>query len=181
MNFLNPEEPNKGRIYGSPPGWAVDEILSIKMETYNLTEDYNYFRPGSDTALSTSIARAFERGEPWVGYYWEPTWIIGSYDMTLLEEPPYTDAGWNDGFNGEFPAVKVTVGVNKKLPEIAPEVVDFLSNYTTSSAITSDALAYMIENDVEAEEAAKYFLESYVDLWTSWVPTEVAEKVKEAL
>lgn len=123
--FMDPDDPNKGRIYGAPPNWVADEILRTKMETYNLEEKFDYFNPGSDTALNTSIVSAYEKGEPWVGYYWDPTWITGKYDLTLLEDDSFDEEKWEDGYRTEFPGVKVTVAVNNKMLEKAPDVVDF--------------------------------------------------------
>ena len=82
--FEDEEDSTKGRIYGSPPGWAVDEIMRTKIETYGLDEYYNYFSPGSDTALAAAIVSAYERGEPIVAYYWEPTWVMGMMDLSLI-------------------------------------------------------------------------------------------------
>jgi glycine betaine/proline transport system substrate-binding protein len=42
-------------------------------------------------------------------------------------------------------------------------------------------LAYMQENDAEADETAKWFLQEYEDLWTKWLPEDIAGKVQEAL
>ncbi len=180
--FEDPEDPGMGRIYGAPPGWAVDEILRTKVENYGLTEPFNYFSPGSDTALSSSLASAYKKGEPWVGYYWEPTWVIGLYDMTLLEDEPYSDEKWENGYLCEFAPVNVTVAVNSALPEKAPEVVDFLSNYKTSSSLTSEGLAFMQENEgATTEDAAINFLKQNEDVWTKWVPEDIAKKVKDAL
>ncbi|MCW3489065.1 ABC transporter substrate-binding protein [Dethiobacter alkaliphilus] len=179
--FADPEDPGKGRIYGSIPGWFADEVLQVKMETYGLSDTFNYFQPGSGTALATSLVSAIDRGEPWVGYYWEPTWIAGQYDLTLLEDEPYDEDAWSDGFQTEFPSQRLTIGVQSELPEEAPDVVDFLSNYTTSSDLTSEALAYMDENDATEKETAAWFLTEYEDLWTPWVPAEVAEAVKAAI
>lgn len=179
--FKDPAEPNKGRIFGAPSGWAVDQILVQKMETYGLNETYNYFRPGSGTALTASLTKAYEAGEPWVGYYWEPTWVMGKYDMTLLKEPPYDPEVWEETKGCAFPAVEVAIAVHKDLPEKAPEVVEFLSHYHTSSDLTNEALAYMQENDATAKEAARWWMKQYPDLWTKWVPQDVAEKVKSAL
>lgn len=179
--FKDPEIPSKGRIYGAPPGWLVDEILAAKIKTYGLDKTYNYFSPGSDTALSTSMAKAFEEGKPWLGYYWEPTWIMGKYDMTLLADAPYEDALWNDGYKCEFKPSKVTVAVHKDLETKAPEVVEFLAHYKTSNALTNEGLAYMQDNDATTDQAAKWFLKTHTDLWTPWVPSEVAEKVNAAL
>ncbi|WP_273701681.1 ABC transporter substrate-binding protein [Tepidanaerobacter acetatoxydans] len=179
--FKDPDIPKKGRIYGSPPNWAADEILRKKFETYGLSEKFEYFNPGSDTALNTSIVSAIEKGEPWVGYYWEPTWIMGKYDMTLLEDEPYSLEKWENGYACEFPGVKVTVAVNKEVTEKAPEVVGFLKNYKTSSELTNKMLAYMQENDVNATEAAMWFLREYEDLWAQWLPDDIANKVKKSL
>jgi len=179
--FKDPEGPSKGRIFGAIPGWAVDAMLSEKLINYGINDTYNYVSPGSDTALATSMVKAYEKGEPWVGYYWEPTWIMGKLDMTLLEDEKYSDELWNDGYRSEFPPVPCTVAVHKDIPEIAPDVVDFLKNYETSSALTSEALAYMQDNEVTPLEAAKWFLQEHEELWTKWVSAEVADKVKTAV
>ena len=179
--FRDLEVPSKGRLYGSPPGWEVDKILSTKIKNYGLDKTFNYFSPGSDTALSTSMTKAYEEGKPWVGYYWEPTWIMGKYDMTLLADEPFDEALWNDGYKCEFAPDKVTVGVSKDMETKAPDVVEFLSHYKTSSALTNEALAYMQDNKVGTDEAAQWFLKNNTDLWTPWVPGEIGAKVKATL
>lgn len=178
--FEDPADPSKGRIYGAPPNWTADEILRTKMETYNLKETYDYFNPGSDTSLNTSLVSAYEKGEPWVGYYWDPTWITGKYDLTLLEDEPFDEEKWGNGYACEFPGVKVTVAANKQLLDTAPDVVEFLQNYKTSTKLTSQMLAYMQDNDAEAEEVANWFLSEYEDIWTQWVPDDIAIKVRES-
>jgi glycine betaine/proline transport system substrate-binding protein len=167
--FKDPEDQQKGRIYGAITGWAVDELLKQRMEEYGLDEQFNYFSPGSDAALTTSLVSAYENGEPWVGYYWSPTWVTGKYDLTLLAEP------------NPFPATVVTVAVNKDVEKKAPEVVEFLKHYQTSDQLTAEALAYMEENDADERAAAVWFLQEYEELWTQWVSEEAAEKVKASL
>lgn len=179
--FQDPEKPNKGRIIGSPSGWAVGEHLATKVETYGLNENFNYFRPGSDAAIVTSLADAYKNGEPWVGYYWSPTWVTAKYDMTLLEEPEFNEEQWKKDKGTEFPPNKVVVAVNSDMTEQAPEVVEFLKNYKTSSELTEEALLYMKDNDASAEEAAHWWLKQHEDLWTGWVSEEVATKVKDSL
>ncbi|QEK13387.1 ABC transporter substrate-binding protein [Crassaminicella thermophila] len=179
--FKDEEDPSKGRIYGAIPGWVCDEIMRTKMKNYGLDKTYNYFSPGSDAALASSIAAAYEKGEPWVGYYWEPTWIMGKYDMTLLEDEPYSEELWKNGYNCEFRPVDITIVVNRDMPKKAPDVVEFLKNYHTDSKIISEALAYMQNNNVDADEAAKWFLKEHEEIWKKWVSDEVAQKVKEAI
>lgn len=178
--FKDPEQPEKARIYGAPSGWAVDEILAQKVETYGL-DTYNYFRPGSGAALATSLADAYESGEAWVGYYWSPTWVTSVYDLTLLEEPEYNKEQYQENYGTEIPSMRVTTAVHKDLPEQAPEVVTFLKQYETSNALTQSALEYMKKNGTNAEETAQWWMKDHEDVWTEWVPEEVVSKVKEAL
>ncbi|HAA89019.1 MAG: ABC-type glycine betaine transport, periplasmic subunit [Thermoanaerobacterales bacterium 50_218] len=179
--FKDPEVPNKGRFYNSPPGWVCTEINEAKIKAYGLDKYFNVFGTGSDTALATSIASAYEKGEPWLGYYWEPTWIMGKYDMTLLEEPPYDEERWNEDYGCAYPMCRVHIAVNSKLREKAPEVVEFLQNYETTLEQTNKALAYMRDSGGDAADAAIWFLKQYPQQWKKWVPEDVAAKVEEAL
>lgn len=179
--FKDPDNSGKGRIYGSPPGWAVDEILRTKVENYGLDEYFEYFNPGSESALNTSMISAIERGEPWVGYNWEPTWVMGLYDMTLLEDEPYDEEKWLNGYACEFPGIRVTVAANANAAKEYPEVMDFLGNYTTSSKITNELLGYMQQNDGDIEKTAEWFFTEYEELWTEWVPNEVEERIKNSI
>src|SRR5690606_20900084 len=96
--FQDPEVPDKGRFHQSPPGWAATTINEAKFQAYGLDKSFNLFSTGSDTALATSMVSAYEKGEPWLGYYWEPTWVMGKLDMTLLEEPQYDEKVWNKNY-----------------------------------------------------------------------------------
>ncbi|TFJ93478.1 ABC transporter substrate-binding protein [Lentibacillus salicampi] len=180
--FEDPAEPGKGRLINAPSGWAVEKAITQKMETYGLNDTFVNFKPGSDAAIVASLADAYEAGEAWVGYYWSPTAVTAKYDLTLLEEPEYDPEVYEETKGTELPPNDVVVAVHKDIPDAAPEVVEFLSNYETSSALTEEALDYMNENeDASAEEAAAWWMKEHEDLWTEWVPEDVAEKVKESL
>lgn len=173
--FQDPEDKGKGRIIGSISGWTVDEILYDGLKEYGVDETYNYFRPGSESGINISLADAYENGEPWIGYNYEPNWVMGKYDMTPIIEKddngPLASIGPQD----------IDIISNKSLPERAPEVVEFLKNYQTSSEIANDALRYIQDEKASAEEAAIKFLEEREDVWLDWVPKDIAEKVKETL
>ncbi len=178
--FQDPEDPGKGRIYGAISGWMIDEIMRKKVAFYGLDSIYNYIDPGSDPALAAAIVGAYEKGEPIVAYYWEPAWITGKYDLVLLEDAPYDPDKYLEG-ECECPSIKLTVCVNPNYYQSHPEYCEFLSRYATSSALTSQALAYMNDHDASYEEAARWFLKEHNDLLSQWLPEEKAEMVRKAL
>lgn len=178
--FKDDEDPNKGRIYGAIPGWNVDEITRKKVAFNGLDEFYNYFSPGSDAALSAAFTSAYDRGEAMVGYYWEPTWLMGKYEFVLLEDYPFNADTYFDG-EVEFPSVRVTVAARPNFDTDHPEFSQFLSQYQTSSAMTSNALAYMQDTQAGYEETAIWFLQTYEDRLNDWLSSEQADIIRAAL
>lgn len=179
--FKDPEDPDKGAIVNAPPAWAVSEIMETKFNNYGLDEMYNLVSSGSDSGLAASLAGAYEKGEPWVGYYWEPTWISGKYDIVLLEEAPYSDEVWNTDYNCAFKAVECTITMDKASYDNHPEVAEFLSKYKTSSALVAEILAYMQNNEADIDETAQWFLKEKQDVWKPWVDEDVFNTVLASL
>ena len=190
--FQDPEDPEKGRLYDCIAGWECERYNQVKFDYYGLDEHFNRFLPGSGTALDTSLLTAHDRGEAWLGYYWTPTWVAGMVDLTLLEEPEYTDECW-DGIEQAleadepideacaWPVTEAVISVTSDFADEAPDVIAFLEQFTTDESHISDALAYMGENDADPDDAALWFLEEYDDLWSPWVPDDVAERVRDSL
>ncbi len=178
--FPNPEDKDMGIIYGGPEGWSATDFIYKKVEAYGLGEMYQFRTIDSGATLAATIASAVAKGEPWVGYYWEPTWIMGVYDMTLLQDSEYNEADYENGV-GAFPTVDVVVAARPEFVENYPEIADFLSNYHTSSALTSQGLAYMQNEEVEADVAAKWFLKENEELLKSWVTEDAYNKIMEAI
>lgn len=166
--FPDPENPGKGRILVGPPGWSATAISEELMEEYGLYDTYTAFLPGSGASLAASMRGAYEKGEPWIGYYWAPTAIMYQLDMVRLE-------------GTEFPAADVDILMNSESAEAYPEVVDFLSNYSTSVAVNNEFLNVLDTQVESAEEAAVWFLQNREDVWTPWVSADVADNVRAAL
>ena len=180
--FEDPEDPNKGVFYSCLPGWECQKINEVKFPVYGLDEYYNVVLPGSNAALLGSMVAAYQKHEPWFGYYWAPTPALGKYDMTPVGEPAYDEDIWNENYACEYPPVRVNVMVNAEWADNTDQaVIDFLTAYSTTTAQNNDFLAYMLENEASYKETAIYFLENFEDVWTTWVSSDVADKVKEAL
>ena len=180
--FPDPDDKSKGIIYGGVTGWGATEIMKKKVAAYGLDKEYNYVESGSDAVLSGAMTSAWDKKEPIVAYYWDPTWLLGKYDYVLLEDDPYDEATFQDGV-GAFPSVTVTVAVSNDFAASNPEFCAFLKSFKMTSPIISEALAYMNDTGADYQEAARWLLSvSHPELLESWQLTpEQTEAVKAAL
>ncbi len=179
--FQDPEEPSKGRFYNCIPGWACEETNSMKFDAYGLNDTYTLFPSGSGAALVASMVAAYEQEEPWFGYYWEPTWIMGLLDMTKIAEPAFTQGIWDTTRGSAYPADKVVVLANADFVDREPVLAEFFTDWEVTADMLNKAMAYMEENDATTDEAAIWFLQEYESVWTEWMSADIASKVKAAL
>ncbi|MSO96714.1 MAG: ABC transporter substrate-binding protein [Rhodospirillaceae bacterium] len=186
--FADPEEPGKGRFYNCVAGWSCEVINSNKLKAYGLEASFTNFRPGAGTALAAAIAGAYLKREPILAYYWNPTWVLGAYDMVKLQEPAWNEADWKGiAASGDYPRavdypkVEVWIGANAAFVKAAPQITAFLAKYRTSSTLVSKALAYMRDNHVSDAVAAEWFLKTEPGVWADWVTPEIAVKIQSSL
>ncbi len=188
--FPDPEDSSKGRLYSCPPGWACELSTSALYEAYDMEGEWNLFSPGSGGTLDASIARAFVREEPILFYYWGPTAILGKFDAVQLEmgEPDEAVYACNTDPSCDepagvtaYPSSPAVVGAAAWLQEEAPAIAEYFSKVGLTNAEISELLVYGDENQADAAATAENFLRTKQDLWSGWVPAEVAEKVTASL
>ncbi len=179
--FKNPENPSKGMIMNGPPGWEAEKIAIEQVAAYGLDDDYDLMNPGSSDTLFAGLKGAYDKGEPWLTYLWGPTWIAGALDLTLLEEPPYDEAVWEENYGCAFPSADVLIAAHKDFPDKAPDVAEMFKKWKMNTATLDEALAYMHDTGGEPIDAAVWFLKNREELWTKFVPSDVAQKVKDAV
>ena len=187
--FEDPANPGKGRFYGCPPGWGCEIITDNLFKALGLGKTFDLFSPGSGANLKASIARAVDSHQPFVGYYWGPTAVIGKYHLVRLKMPPYdaakfkclTNANCTDPQVTGWAVGNVAVAVVTKLKKEAPDVAAFLSKMTIPNKDIEQVLAWGDTNHASNAETANYFLKHYPSIWTKWVPADAAEKIKKSL
>ena len=199
--FADPEAPGKGRMTSCISGWTCYTINFVKHKVYGLDKFYTNFDPGSGGALDAAIAGGFKKGKPVFTYYWEPTGLMGKVDLVKLKEPAYEAKCWSEMMavvedikaNGPevykptCAAAYVDMALTKAAstrfannPANKP-VLDFIRKYSIPTAMVNSSLAfYMDESGGDMEETAVNFL-SNSNIWKSWVPADVANKIKAAL
>jgi len=66
--FATGQVSNKAVIQGCLASWACAEINRAQIQAYGLSDVLKIKVPASNDELFASLSRAYERGEPWLGY-----------------------------------------------------------------------------------------------------------------
>lgn len=191
--FPDPEDPSKGAVHNCPSGWNCQVTTGNLFKAYDAeTRGFNLIDTGSAAGLDGSIAKAFERKQPWLGYYWAPTSILGKYHLVRLGfDVPYDETEWNactsvadcqSPKKNAWAKSEVFTVVTKSFADKAGPAYDYIKTRSfPTNAPVNEMLAWMTDNQATGEDAARHFLKEKADIWTKWVPADVAEKVKAAL
>lgn len=190
--FTHPEDPDKSAFYGCPAGWNCQISSGNLFRALKLEESgFEIIDPGSGAGLAGAIANAYEKKEPWFGYYWAPTAILGKYEMVKVDFGSGTDEEHykscitdNDCIEPKvtmYPPSAVDTIITESFANRAPEAVSYLKNRGFTNAQMNSLLAWMEDNQADGEYAMENFLIEHEDIWTQWVSEDVADKVRDAL
>lgn len=191
--FPDPEDPSKGAIYNGPQGWGGTVVTAQLYKAFEARKaGFNLVDTGSAAGLDGAIAKAYERKQGFVSYYWAPTALLGKYEMVKLEAGVPNDAAeWKrcntiadcaDPKPNAWPKDTVVTLMSKPFAEKAsPEVLDYLKKRAWSNQTVNSLMAWMTENQATGEDGAKYFLKEHKDLWLKWVSPDAAKKINAAL
>ena len=191
--FPDPEHAGKGAIFNGPQGWGGTVVTAQLYKAFAAENaGFDLVDTGSAAGLDGSIAKAYERKQAWVGYYWSPTALLGKYPMVKLDAGvPHDAAEWKrcntvascpDPKPNAWPVDHVYTLVSKTFSErVNPSVMDYLKKRAWSNATVNALMAWMTDNQASGEEGAKHFFKENPDVWAKWVSPDAAKKIKAAL
>ncbi len=190
--FKHPEDPDKSAIYGCPSGWNCQISAGHLFKALKLADaGFELVDPGSAAGLDGSIAKAYERGKSWFGYYWSPTPILGKYKMVRVDfgvgvdekhwESCISQPECSDPKPSMYPTARVITLTTEKFADRAPAAYGYLTNRAFTNATMNTLLAWIGENQADGETAAVHFIKNYETTWTRWVPADIAGKVRIAI
>ncbi|WP_269585677.1 glycine betaine ABC transporter substrate-binding protein [Roseibium sp. Sym1] len=189
--FPGAEDEGKGALHTCPVGWSCRTATRNQFRAYDGAEKgFVLVDPGSAAGLDESLARAYERKQGWLGYYWGPTALLGKYDMTLLDfGVPHDKREWDsctviadcaDPKRNAWDKSEVFTVVTDAFAQKAGVAMDYVMSRSWDNRTAGKVMAWMEDNKATNEDGAYYFLENFEDVWGRWVSPEVAEKVKAA-
>ena len=193
--FPSKEDPEKGEFIGCPAGWGC-QLSNINLfRAFDMEEKgWILVDPGSQAGLDGSLIKANDREDPWFGYYWAPTAIIGKYNMKLMPfgVPFAGTENWDgciakaeqecdDPKPSAWTESEVHTVVTDSFQRRGGLALDYLGRRIFPGPVMNEMLVFMEEEQAQGPDAAAEFLEKHEDLWMEWVSEEVAEKVKASL
>lgn len=179
-----------GRFHQCPDGWGCKITNESLTNAFDVNgKGLEVFVHGSGETLATSIASAFESKSPWFGYYWEPTDVLGKYDMVRVDLGPVDEAIHKCNADkdcekdaiSQFPASPVATIVTKAFAEREPAILDLMKNVSFTNKQMGEVLAWKKDNKASADEAAVYFLNTYKDTWSKWINEDAKTKLAALL
>ena len=143
------------------------------------------FNHGSGDTLAASLAAAYEKKDPWFGYYWAPTALLGKYEMVAVDLGPYKSdvhkcnrkPDCSPKGISSYPSARVVTGVTTKFAEREPEIVKMLSKLSFTNQQMGEILAWKKDKNASSQEATAYFLKNYKKVWARWVNDEARGKL----
>lgn len=187
--FQDPEDPNKGRIFGCPAGWACGTLNDNLIRALKLQDSFNMFAPGAGAAQKAAITSAYKRKRDIVFYYWTPTALVGGLDLVKLELPAFDQDAYTCMTNPkcenprptEFKGNPVVTGLNTDFAKAAPQLREFFTKVSMPAEAIDSTLGWIETEGKDVEEAALHFLKTRPEIWNKWVPAEVASRVQAGL
>ncbi len=175
-----------GRFNNCPDGWGCRIVNDNLVKALGLEDaGFEVFNHGSGETLQTSIAAAYENQEPWFGYYWGPTSVLGKYNMTkvaigdidtMVHSANQNKDNPSPGVS-DFPPAPVLTVSTAELAAQKPDIAELMSKISFDVDLMSALLAWQEDNKASAEEAAVYFLTTESDTWSQWVNDAAREKL----
>lgn len=188
--FPSAEDPSKGAVIQGPQGWG-DTVVTAQLFKGLNNPNFVLVPTGSAAALDGEIAKAYEQKKGIIAQYWSPTSLLVQYPMVRLEMA-HDDAEWARCTSvQDCPDPKPNYWKQAEMVTLAsepfmkrtdiPEVMTYFKTRSWTQAEVSQVMLWMTENQANGDDAAKWFIQNMPEVWTKWVPADVAEKIKASL
>jgi glycine betaine/proline transport system substrate-binding protein len=186
--FPSPEDPSKGAVIQGPQGWG-DTVVTAQLFKALNNPSFVMIPTGSAAALDGAIAKAYEQKQGIIAQYWSPTSLLGKYPMLRLEMAHDADEWARCTSKQDCPDPKpnywkqaemVTLGSKGAVEKLGAEAADYVAKRSWTQAEVGKVMLWMTENQANGADGAKWFIKNMPEVWTKWVPADVADKVKAA-
>ena len=194
--FPSKEDASKGGFMGCPAGWGCQLANANLYRAFDMEKKgWVLLDPGSAAGLDGSIAKASDSSEPWFGYYWNPTSMVGKYNLQPVDfGVPFAGRdNWDNCITlaeQDCADPKPTAWTRSEVNSIVSanfaktggkDVLGYVEKRTYPGTVMNGMLVFMADNQAKGSDAAVEFLIKHEDIWTKWVSSDAANKIKKSL
>lgn len=190
--FPSAENGGKGGVHNCPSGWNCQLTTVNAFKAWGAKEKgFVLIDTGSAAGLDGSIAKAYERKQGWLGYYWAPTSILGKYAMVKLDAGvPHNKTAWetcnskadcDKPTKSDWAKADVFTVVTDRFQKAGGPAAKYLATRNWSNNTVGQLMAWMSNNQATGEDGARKFIKEQSSVWTAWVTPEAASKIKAAI
>lgn len=189
--FPAPEDASKGGVIQGPQGWGDTVVTAQLYKALDLdNKGFMLVPSGSAAALDGAIAKAYEQQQGFIAAYWAPTSLLVKYPMVRLTMDHDAEEWARCTSIQDCPDPKPNYWKEAELITLSspaftesadPAVLEYFGARSWTQAEVSAVMGWMTDNQANGADGAKWFIENMPDVWTKWVPADVAEKVKAGL
>ncbi len=169
--FATAETGDLGRFLGTDPSYSQYDEQIIT----NLGLPFQVQFSGSEPATVAELEARVSANEPIVMYWWTPTAAVAKFDLVNVALPAYNDecgasaAAGDGGVDCDYPEDVLFKAASSQLKEKAPDVYEFLQNFTIT---TDDQLEMLPPMEIDGEDPAKVaadWVAAHQDTWQAWL------------
>ena len=165
-------------MHNCPVGWNCQTVATNVAKGGGFEaagiEDFVH---GSGETLTASIGAAYASKEPWFGYYWTPSLVMGKYPMVQVDLGPHdaskqacnSDKDCANPTMQSWPSSIVTTVVTSEFEASHPAETDLMRNLSFTNNMMNSLLAWQDAEGATGDEAAVYFLSTQQELWGGWI------------
>ena len=194
--FPAKEDPSKGAFVGCPAGWGCQLANANLFRAFEMEKKgWVLIDPGSAAGLDGTISKAADSGNPWFGYYWNPTSMVGKYGLIPVDfGVPFAGRdNWDNCITlpeQDCADPKPTAWTKSEVNSLITssfakkggnDAVTYVEKRTYPGDVMNGMLVYMADNQAKGSDAAIEFLKQHEDLWSTWVTPAAAKKIKAGL
>ena len=194
--FPSKEDPSKGAFVGCPAGWGCQLANANLFRAFEMEKKgWVLIDPGSAAGLDGTISKAADSGNPWFGYYWNPTSMVGKYGLIAVDFGVkfHSRDNWDNCITlaeQDCADPKTTACIKSEVISIVTanfaktggkDALKYVKKRTYPGDVMNSMLVYMADNQAKGSDAAVEFLKQHEGVWGKWVSSAAKKKIKAGL
>jgi glycine betaine/proline transport system substrate-binding protein len=166
--FKTSESGDKGQILDGDPSFVTNDQGMINGFGLN----YKVVYSGSEAASNKAIQSAIDQKKPILAYYYTPNWFSSKVDLVHIEFPAWTQGCDSDPNNikCDYPPYHLNKIVSTKFATSGSPAFTLISKFNWTNEDQDLVAAYITDQSMSDDDAAKKWLDANPDKWKAWLP-----------